>query len=145
MYAIALEAPKHIPQPITCRSFRHFNAENFQRDLASINWQRVLDFTIVDDKVEFLSSNILRLYDTHAPYHTFTPNKKPSYNARNKAWAKFKRTRRANDREAYKHLRNRVKVSIRNAIAAYYNNRLHSCRFNGVVELRKRARNKFES
>ena len=59
--AIALEAPKHVPQPITCHSFRHFNAENFQCDLASINWQRVLDFTSVDDKVEFLSSNILRL------------------------------------------------------------------------------------
>ena len=136
--AIALEAPKHVPQPITCRLFRHFNAENFQRDLACINWQGVLDFTSVDAKVEFLSSNILRLYDTHAPYHTFTPKKKPSprlnsavkslINARNKAWAKFKRTRRANDREAYKHLRNRVKVSIRNAIAAHYNNRLHSCK-----------------
>ena len=136
--AIALEAPKNVPQPITCRSCRHFNAENFQRDLASINWQRVLDFTSADDKVEFLSSNILRLYDTHdAPYHAFTPKKKPLpwlnsavkslINAHNKVWAKFKRTRRANDREAYKHLRNRVKVSIRNAIA-YYNNRLHSCK-----------------
>ena len=49
-------------------------------------------------------------------------------NDHNKAWAKFKRTRRVNDREEYKYLGNHVKVSIHNAIAAHYNNRLHSCK-----------------
>ena len=120
---------------VTCRrDYGRFNLELFERDLRAVRWSRVDAAACVDEKVHFMSSSIQALYDKHAPYVTRVARRRPTpwmtaelkslIRARNSAWSRFKRFGRANDREQYRSLRNRVKSAARGAKASYYRRRL---------------------
>ena len=125
--------PLPVTRVITRRSFRDFDSELFHRDLASINWERIVHINDINDKVEFFSTAINQLYDRHAPLRTFTPKAhsfpwlnpdiRSLIKKRNKAWRTFRRTRRSADHIVYKSLRKQVKTATRNARSAYYHSK----------------------
>ena len=134
---LKLPLPEYVPQRLTRRSFRNFNKEQFVSDLASCDWSPVTEFTCLENKVTFFTSSILKLYDKHAPFVTFTPRKRSApwftveiaqvIKARNRAWNRYKRFGRNSDFVHYKQLRNRVKLAIRNAVCAFYRNKFACC------------------
>lgn len=145
---LSVAVPRFQRRAITCRSLKHFDKDCFLRDLAAVDWALVHEFVHVDDMVHFFTANLVRTYDKHAPYVTFVPRgcSRPwdtqelrnLRNERNKAWARYKRTRKKWDRERYKHLRNLVKTATRNAISSHYRKRIASCK--GANEMWKCVR-----
>ena len=108
----------------------NINRAHFLRDLEDINWTEIVHIPDIDAKVEFFTSSLLQLYNKHAPYRSFVAKNHPTpwlnkevktlIKERNKAWRTYKRTLRAHDHEAYKHLRNRVKSTTRHARSMYF-------------------------
>ncbi|XP_015600887.1 uncharacterized protein LOC107270403 [Cephus cinctus] len=122
------------PAPITRRDFRNFDKNSFINDLNSIDWGHLTSIHHVDEKVEFFTNSIRKLYDVHAPFRSYTPKvratpwKTPQLkhlvNERNKAWNRYRRSRKNDDHVKYKQLRNGVKTATRNAISHYYKDKL---------------------
>ena len=89
-------------------------------------------------KVEFFSKALTSVYDTHAPYRTFTKKKRTTpwittsikrlITLRNKAWRNFKRDGSATARASYKLLRNHVQTVLRNAKHEYFKQKLSNCK-----------------
>ena len=142
-FSFPLPAPK--TRFISRRSFRNFNVDSFHQSLNNINWNTLTNMHDVNEKVEFFTSALVHVYDTHAPYKTFPArkNSSPWFNQdikllireRNKCWREYKRFGRPTDFSEYKRLRNRVKTASRNAIATYYKTRFGQAR--GTSEMWK--------
>lgn len=110
----------HQPSPrnYVFRDFRNFNLEPFNSDLESVLWRTIYTFDNIEDKAMFLSDNIVRLFDLHAPLRSIkiskpylpwiTENVKFMIKLRNLALNRFKRTRSPVHWEYYKQLRNYV-------------------------------------
>ena len=64
-YCIAARKPR--PTPITRRSFKHFNADQFSQDISAANWEVVYSGTDIDVKVNIFNNIIIQLFDKHAP------------------------------------------------------------------------------
>lgn len=124
---ITLQKPK--PKEVTYRDFKNLSREHFLVDLNSIYWDNIFYINNIDDKVAYLTNNILSLFDNHAPYITsritksyapwLTGNVKFLMKERNKALSKFKKTRHPLDWEYYRQLRNFTVNAIKNEKAAY--------------------------
>ena len=55
------------PRTITTRSLKNFNEESFLEDLGNLDWSSFMDSKNVDDAVEIFNSNVLAVFDRHAP------------------------------------------------------------------------------
>lgn len=105
------------------RNFSQFDLVRFESDLRVIPWNKLRDIKTIDDKVAFLNSNLITLFDKHAPFRTTRVKKKPTpwitdnikfmIRLRNKALSKFKVTGNSAHWNFYKNLRNYVTFAIR--------------------------------
>lgn len=59
----------------TVRNFKAINQTVFYEELQSLPWRNIFDIEGLDDKVEFLTNNIICLLDRHAPYVTYKISK----------------------------------------------------------------------
>lgn len=119
----------------TYRDFSQFNYETFNADLHSLSLNTIFDLHNTNDKVNFLSTNILNLFNNHTSIKTvriskskapwMTDNVKLMISLRNKALQKFKRTKNPAHWEYYKSLRNYTTFAIRQEKKAYINFQLN--------------------
>lgn len=70
---LSYEIPNTQPATVTRRDFRSFDKARFIHDLEQIDWNHLVHLQHVDDKVDFFTTSIRQLYDTHAPLRTHTP------------------------------------------------------------------------
>lgn len=66
------------PTYITYRDFNRFNHQQFYEHLQSLPWRNIYDIQNINDKIEFLNSNITALLDIHAPLKTSRITKPPA-------------------------------------------------------------------
>lgn len=121
--------PTSEPRPISFRDFKHFNRNNFARDLSQIPWNEIIYLENIDDKVCLFNHFILSLFDVHAPFRVIsarknfrpwiTDNIKLLMKLRDDAYSKFKRTKCERDYLAYKELRNFTNSSVQRERKAY--------------------------
>lgn len=108
----------------------HFSLDFFQNDLKIIPWQNIFHMNNVDDKIEFLNSNILNTINKHAPiitvkHHKRCPpwllvNTKFLMKTRDKAYSKFRKSRSPAHWDYYKLLRNLTTKTIKLEKKAYF-------------------------
>lgn len=129
---LSLPLSKKPERVITFRDFRHYVVDSVLDSLKQAHLSPFSSFTDVNDKVNFLTSVLLRILDEHAPYRSKIEKKKPDpwftheikqmITERNRLRDKFKSSGR--DGGKYRQLRNRIKLVIRNARHGYYREKL---------------------
>lgn len=120
---------KDPPKFITFRDFKNMNHDSFLDDLANVKWDNLLYIQNLDSKVEYLTSNMIDLFDRHAPFTTkqitkayapwLTYNIKCIMRRRDLALQKFKKSKSNPDWEHYRQLRNHAVSAIKNEKKAY--------------------------
>lgn len=118
------------PKLYTYRSFKNFCYELFEIDLYNIPWYLIYDINSVDEKVRFLVDNLVFLFDIHVPFITsrftrpyapwLTDHIKMMMSTRDKALAKYKRTKNEAHWQFYKEMRNYTRAAIRRDKKAYF-------------------------
>lgn len=113
----------------TYRDFRHFDQQQFDDDLNSVPWHEILYIQTIDDKIRFLTDNILCLFDIHAPTRTARMNKPHSpwlteairciIKEKENAFTKYKQNKTNVNWENYKTARNYAVAAVRREKAAY--------------------------
>lgn len=121
---VDLSPKKSLANPIWCRNFRNIDQDAFSMDARNINWLRSVDKANTNDKLKCISSDIISLFDSHAPMHMLRIETiKPEWltetvqlmiKLREKAYNKFAKTKKANHFAYYKELRNLVSQAIKN-------------------------------
>lgn len=114
---------------IQIRNFKNFNIDDFSTDLHNVAWDNIIYNPNIDDKVEFLTSNILQLFNKHAPIRTIRVSKpkapwltdviKIMIREREKAHNKYNITKNEADWSRYKELRNFTLSAIRREKKSY--------------------------
>lgn len=117
------------PKMITYRDFKNFNYQHFLNTLESIDFNEIFEIINLNDKINFLTSKIINVFDLHAPLRTVRVTKpkaewltdplKIMIRERQKLLSKFKKSKSATDWQAYKHMRNYTTLSIREEKKAY--------------------------
>lgn len=105
-----------ISKYVTYRDFKKFIYADFYADLIQVKWDTILYISDINDKIKFLNSYILQLFDKHAPVKTayiskpyapwLTPTIKIMMRERNKLLSKYKRTEKLEAWVQYKQFRN---------------------------------------
>ena len=120
--ALRLRKARTKPVFITTRSFKHYNSQAFNNDVALAPWSIVDAFDDVEDKLHAFNSLFNDILDKHAPIKTFKirgrPNPCVTENIRElmktrDRWRK--RAKETNDPEAwieYKNLKHKVRSEI---------------------------------
>ncbi|XP_031359025.1 uncharacterized protein LOC116182622, partial [Photinus pyralis] len=113
----------------TYRDFKHFYYQLFDRDLRAVNWNTIYNLPSIDDKVEFLTVNIIHLLDVHAPVKTskfikpfapwLTDTLRIMMSLRNKALQRFKHSGCPSHWDYYKTLRNLTNTAVKAEKKAY--------------------------
>lgn len=126
-----LQKATTVPTIIRYRSFKNFNVNNFLESMHSLPWDNIFYENNVDKKIELLNSNIVTLFDVHAPIKEsrvtkpkapwLTANIKVFMKQRDSALQKFKRTKLNEDWINYKYLRNLTLAMIRREKKNYLN------------------------
>jgi exonuclease III len=114
----------------TIRSYKTFNIERFDNDMKLIPWQHIFHIKSVDEKINFINHNILTVLDKHVPLkHVkmtkchppwITENMKILISLRNKALAKFKKSKLQTHWVYYKSLRNFTTSAIAKEKRSYF-------------------------
>lgn len=114
---------------ISIRDYKNLDLHDFENDLNNINWNNIFYIENINDKVRFLESNIVFLFNKHAPLKTIRVSKPPApwltdnlkliYKQRDKAVVRYKRDKTLNNWSHYKELRNFALASTRREKAAY--------------------------
>ena len=125
-----IKIPKTPPKLIKIRQHKKMNIDLFINDLISINWDRYQLIPTAQDAWDFLYSVFTQVVDKHAPWKIskvkgqhlpwINPDLLSLFRQRDKAWAKFRRTRENADWETYRKLRNISKTMTRNSKSDYY-------------------------
>jgi len=115
----------------TYRDYRNFNNDIFLTDLYSIPWFYIFDINDIDQKVEFLTSNLIALFDMHAPFVTrtftrpykpwITENMKLLIKRKKDAFKKCQRTKSIDDINDYKAVRNFTTFATNHEKKVYLN------------------------
>lgn len=126
-----LQVHKFKPKLVTYRDFKNFDAVGFHRDLQYVPWHHILRITEIKNKIEFLTQNVLYLFDIHAPLRNaritkqnapwLTPNLRLIMKERNKALSNHKKLKTLQSWTIYREIRNFTKSAIRKEKAAYLN------------------------
>lgn len=122
--------------PRTYRDFKNFDHEQFLLDLQHAPLYHVVELNDIDNKVKFLNDCVLNLFNLHAPLITsvahnkryvpwLTDNLKLLMSLRDKAAAKFKRTKLAAHWDYYKSLRNLTNKTVNLEKKAYFEYKLN--------------------
>lgn len=136
---INLAVQKSRPKIITYRNFSNFRLEDFLKDLNNIQWDNIFYLRNIDLKLDFLTENILSLFNKHSPFVTsritkpyspwLTDTIRQMMKERDKALSQYKKDKTIENWNYYKQLRNFTLQSIRrekSAYLTYYQNRLDS-------------------
>ncbi|XP_031337267.1 uncharacterized protein LOC116166456 [Photinus pyralis] len=126
------------PTTLIYRNFNKIDLPSFNNDLFAIPWYHMFDISNLDDKIDFFNSNMLSLFDKHAPMcpHKgkfgdpkpwITENVKRMISLRNSAFKRFKRTSNVAHWDYYKQLRNFTTTAIRNEKKCYLTQVVKSC------------------
>ena len=109
----------------TYRDYRALDPEAFYDSLRSIPWRNIYDLNNIDDKIEFVNTNLIALLDLHAPYKTsriskprcpwLSPDIRNLMKQRGRALTKYKKSKTREDWESYKLLRNTVTNRLKNS------------------------------
>ncbi|CAG9132815.1 unnamed protein product [Plutella xylostella] len=124
-----IRIPKAKPVVLLQRSFAKMDVEKLKHDASLIQWSDMQDLPSVDDKVAFLCSNILHIFDKHAPVrpvklkHRPTPwltdTVRKAMAHRDRLFRRFKRHRTDENWSVCKAARNRCNKLCRNAKRRY--------------------------
>lgn len=127
---------KSVPKMCTYRSFRYFNYDLFERDLFNIPFFSIFDQNNIDEKVSFLVTSLIDLFDRHAPYITskvtkphapwLTDTIKLMMSTRDKALARYKKTNNEAHFQYYKNLRNYTSQAIKREKKVYLTSKLNN-------------------
>nr|CAH7760650.1 unnamed protein product [Callosobruchus chinensis] len=138
------EKPRSKQKFVTIRDFKNFNYANFTSDLHNVDWHRIVQIKNIDDKVEFLSNNILSVFDRNAPVRTvrvskpyapwLTSNLKMIFHQRDSALRSYKANKTVENWRSYKALRNFALACMRQEKAAHLE---HVCGENNSSKLYK--------
>lgn len=125
-----LRTNHRITRQFRVRSYKNFNLELFLEDLYAIPWYTIFDLHNIDQKLTFFNSNLLNLFNVHAPIKHITTSKPPApwltYNiqlmikTRNDALKRFQNSRNPIHYDFYKSLRNEVNRAIKREKREYF-------------------------
>lgn len=129
--------PVTSPKLITYRDYKFFSADEFYGDANNIDWRQVYSFQDINDKVDFINSNIIQLFNKHAPFKS-TLLKKPAknyitwtikrmINCKKKALRAYTMNKTPENRHRYVELRNMVNCAVKKEKAAYIKWELNLC------------------
>lgn len=120
-------------ETFTYRDFRGIDYEELGNRSSMIPWDSIYFLPSVEEKVDYLQTNICGLYNDTVPLRTrridrrnkpwFNNNIRKSIDLRNRAYNKWKRFRLEVFHVIYRGLRNRVTTEIRKAKTSYYENK----------------------
>lgn len=126
---ISFKMKKQQSKVITYRDFKCFNMQSFNMDLFNVNWSNILYINNINEKVKFMTENILHLFNIHSPIKIIRVSKprapwltyvlKLILKERDKALSRYKRLRTQESWDHYKDMRNFAKASIRREKMAY--------------------------
>lgn len=130
VYCFMGQGTKQIYNKRTFREFKNLNIEALQGDLNAIPWDIIYNLQKIDEKMNFLHNALLQLQNKHVPLvtrtfkNTFKPwitdNAKLLQKLRDKAHARFRKTKKTTDYEYYKQLRNHTNLVIKLEQKAYF-------------------------
>lgn len=134
---VGVTAAKKPTYNFSFRALRNIDLTLFQRDLELIQWHNLYAFSSIDDKVDFLTGNVVKLFDLHAPVRQvrgktrpyspwITENIRLMQTLRNRALNRFRNTRTPEHRDYYRQLRNLTTNAIRAEKRAYLNTRFQN-------------------
>lgn len=117
-------------QTLMYRDYKNLDYEALRENINYIDWCRVYNMVSVDEKVDFVEGNIIKLYDIAVPLRTriLNPQSRPWFNSNIKAlirkrdfahgrWKRFKST---DLQQEFKTARREVNCAIRRAKFEYY-------------------------
>ncbi|XP_063825284.1 uncharacterized protein LOC135074832 [Ostrinia nubilalis] len=120
-----LHTSKQKLETVLMRSMSKVDADAIRRDAASLDWDQVVSATTIDDKVAVFNSNLLTLYDVHAPLRLVKLKRPPApwiskgvrmaMTRRDRAFHNYKRDRSDINWCKYKAARNRCNQVVRSA------------------------------
>ena len=126
-----LKSPTQAPTYVVTRSFRNYKADQFATDIAHIPWDTVNLRESVDDRLDAFNDLFLACLENHAPVRTVKIRYKPNpfitedirdlMKERDCLHQRARKTGTKEDWKVFRELRNRVKVSLREAEREYYN------------------------
>ncbi|CAG9135534.1 unnamed protein product [Plutella xylostella] len=124
-----LRIPKAKPVVLLQRNFSKLDAERLRSDATQIQWSDMQDLPDINDKVAFLCSNVIKLFDTHAPVRPVKLKHRPTpwinetirkfMVRRDRAFRRYKISRTEENWSACKVARNRCNQMCRNAKRRY--------------------------
>ncbi|XP_045447496.1 uncharacterized protein LOC123655785 [Melitaea cinxia] len=121
---------KFVPIVVTYRPLKNISKDKFSSDLSLMSWQDTLPQGSVNDMVHSFNSQILALYNVHAPIKTRTI-REPSYpwitdiiklmmKLRDRALAAYRKNKTNSKKNYYKQLKILVANSLHSEKAAYF-------------------------
>lgn len=138
-YDFDINEPERI---FTYRDFRNIDYTALGENISQIDWNSMYNLALVDEQLDFLEGNIVKLFDIAVPIKTriLTSKSRPWFNAniksliklRDLAHARWKRFRSNDLKEEFKTARSNVNYAIRRAKIEYY-----ASRFSGSINARQ--------
>lgn len=123
--SVKIKVPKIKPLSLNQRNFKRMNVSQLESDAAAVDWMIIEQLDTVDQKVDFITKNILCLFDRHAPVRPVKLKHQPTpwFNdsirkarlKRDRAFRKYKSNRTEENWVLYKKLRNRCNLLCRSA------------------------------
>jgi len=127
-------SPSVPPTTTFYRDFKNINYEALYSDLAEIDWRNCWHMSTVDEKLDFIETQLRELYDRHVPLRNlrirnsscpwFTDNVLQAIQQRNKLHNVWKRNPSLVNWENFKIARNRSTLVIRDSKRRYFNSKL---------------------
>lgn len=127
--AYDLRSPKAMSKVITYRDYRCLDLGKLHEDVSDIDWNLLYNMQSVNDKVEELGLIIQTLFELHVPVKQCRVKRPPApwlteevkslMEARDRAHARFRRTRVNFDWDRYRRLRNKCVRLCRDARRAH--------------------------
>lgn len=137
---IGNEKYKVKPFLYTYRDFKHFNYSSFTDDLHLTDFNQIYYLNDINDKVACFNRLLLDLFELHAPIKTviirkrkapwITENIREMMSLRDKALAKYKKSKLLRDWNSYKDLKNQTNYAITREKKAYLEYSLNNDRGN---------------
>ncbi|KAF2890335.1 hypothetical protein ILUMI_15838 [Ignelater luminosus] len=128
---LAIQGSKKLKFVHSHRNFNAIGIDSFQNDLRLMPFQNIYTLNNINDKIDFFNTYITRLFDKHAPVVTrkftkhaarwITDNIKLLMSLRDKAKARYRKTKLIGHWNYYKEHRNFATNAIQNEKRAYFN------------------------
>lgn len=124
------------------RSFRNFDFEQFLHDASAIHWDCIYYLNSLDEKVAFLTGNLLKLFDAHAPLKVirvrhnkrcspwFTHTLKILRRRVRESWRRYVRSKHPPHRRYYTSLRNFYNSALIREKRSYFSTKIREYRGN---------------